>query len=78
MTHHDLIDVAEAMVLDPLRDHPEELRKFRDEVLYAPLPGSKKAKRRAQADALAQFGVNDISKVRPGKPKKKKKAKEPS
>ena len=46
-------------------------------MLYAPLPGSKKAKRRAQADALAQFGVKDISKVRPGKPKKKK-AKEPS
>jgi hypothetical protein len=63
MNHHDLLDVAEAMLLDPLRDHPEEMRKFRDEVLYAPLEGSRKAKRKAQADALAQFGV-DMSNVK--------------
>lgn len=58
MTATDLLDVAEAMLLEPLRDHPEELRKFREEHLCAPLPGSRKAKKKAQADALAQFGVD--------------------
>jgi hypothetical protein len=72
MTHHDLLDIAEAMLLDPLRDHPAEMSKFRTEVLYAPLEGSRKAKRKAQADALAQFGI-DMSKVTPGMGRKKKK-----
>ena len=58
MNHYDLLDVAEAMLLDPLRDHPEEMRKFRDDVLYAPLPGSRKAKRKAQAAALAAMGLD--------------------
>lgn len=58
MTSDDLLDVCEAMLLEPLRDHPEELRKFREEHLYAPLPGSRESKRKAQADALAQFGVD--------------------
>jgi hypothetical protein len=63
MTHYDLLDVAEAMLLDPLRDHPEEMRKFRAEVLYAPLEGTRKAKRKSQADTLAQFGI-DLDKVK--------------
>jgi hypothetical protein len=50
------------MLLEPLRDHPEELHKFREEHLYAPLPGTRKAKRKAQADSLAQFGV-DINNI---------------
>lgn len=58
MTHEDVLDVCESMILDPLRDHPEELRKFRDDVLYAPLPGSRQAKRRATAGALAAMGVD--------------------
>lgn len=70
MNHHDLLDVAEAMLLEPLRDHPEELRKFREEHLYAPLPGTRKAKRRAQAAALAQFGV-DMNNLKVKRVKKK-------
>lgn len=65
MTHRDLLDVAEAMLLEPLRDHPEELDKFRRDVLYAPLPGTRKAKRKAQAAAMAQFGV-DLDNVKVG------------
>ena len=65
MSHHDLLDVAESVLLAPLRDHPEEFNRFRDEVLYAPLEGSKKAKKRAQADALAQMGV-DINAMQAG------------
>jgi hypothetical protein len=75
MTHHDLLDVAEAMLLEPLRDHPEEMTKFRTEVLYAPLEGSRKAKRKAQADALAQFGI-DLDKVKVGKVPAKKAARD--
>jgi hypothetical protein len=71
MTSADLLDVAEAMLLEPLRDHPEELRKFREEHLYAPLPGSRKAKRKAQADALSQFGV-DMSNIKVKRVPKKK------
>lgn len=70
MTSHDLLDVAEAMLLEPLRDHPEEMRKFRDEVLYAPLEGTRKAKRKAQAETLARFGV-DLTKVKPQRLPKK-------
>ena len=71
MTSADLLDVAEVMLLEPLRDHPEELRKFREEHLYAPLPGSRKAKKKAQADALSQFGV-DMSNIKVKRVPKKK------
>jgi hypothetical protein len=67
MNHYDLLDVVEAMLLDPLRDHPEEMRKFRDEVLYAPLEGSRKAKRKAQAAALAAMGLDIKSLSKKGK-----------
>lgn len=62
MTSHDLLDVCEAMLLEPLRDHPEEMRKFREDHLYAPLPGTRKAKKKAQSETLAQFGV-DMAKL---------------
>lgn len=65
MNHEDVLDVCEAMILEPLRDHPEELRKFRDEVLYAPLAGSRLAKKKASLGALAAMGVDPKS-VRPG------------
>lgn len=65
MDHDDVLDVAEAMLLEPLRDHPEEMRKFREEHLYAPLPGTRQAKKRASLGALAAMGV-DPKKVRPG------------
>ena len=65
MGHHDLLDVAEATLLEPLESHPEELRKFRDETLYAPLEGSVLAKKRAKANALAAMGV-DINAVKAG------------
>ena len=58
MNHHDLLDIAEAFLLEPLFGHPEEFQKFRNESLYAPLQGSKAAKRRAQREALAAMGVN--------------------
>lgn len=65
MTHHDLLDVAEAYLLEPLVGHPDEFKKFREEVLYAPMEGSKKAKQRAQAAALAAMGL-DIATVQAG------------
>lgn len=57
--------MCEAMILEPLRDHPEQMRKFRDETLYAPLPGTKQAKRKASLGALAAMGVDPKS-IRPG------------
>lgn len=57
--------MCEAMILEPLRDHPEQMRKFRDEHLYAPLPGTRQAKRKASLGALAAMGV-DPSMIRPG------------
>lgn len=65
MTHEDVLDVAEALLLEPLRDHPEEMRRFRQESLYAPLPGTRQAKKRASLGALAAMGV-DPKKVKPG------------
>ena len=58
MNHHDLLDVAEVLLMTPLERHPEEFAKFRDEVLYAPMEGTKAAKRRAQREALAAMGVD--------------------
>ena len=65
MNHHDLLDAGEAFLMEPLVEHPEEFRKFREEVLYAPLEGSKKAKQRAQRAALAGMGI-DIDTIKAG------------
>lgn len=58
MTSDDLLDVAEAALLEPLRKHPEELAKFRETHLYAPLPGTKQSKKAAKANALAAMGID--------------------
>lgn len=71
MSHHDLLDVAEALLMAPLEEHPEEFRKFRDETLYAPLEGSVEAKKRAKREAIAAMGI-DPSKIRSGMKMSKK------
>lgn len=60
-----MLDIGEAMLLEPLMGHPEELAKFRAETLYAPLEGSRAAKKRAQAAALASSGI-DINALQVG------------
>jgi len=65
MDHLDLLDLAEAVLLAPLVEHPEQLDKFRRETLYAPLPGSKTAKKKAKLSALAAMGIDPKS-VKPG------------
>ena len=56
MPHPWLLGVAEALLLRPLQHDPAKADEFRHDVLYAPLPGSKEAKRRATMDVLAAMG----------------------
>lgn len=58
MPHPWLLGVAEALLLRPLQHDPAKADEFRHDVLYAPLPGSKEAKRRATMDVLAAMGVS--------------------
>lgn len=74
MTADDLIDVAEVLLLEPLAQHPKQRDEFVRDHLYAPLPGSRKARKRAQAMALAQMGI-DIDKVTAGMRRNKDTAK---
>ena len=58
MSSTDLLDAAEALLLRPLQDHPEQMEKFRQDVLFAPLEGSRTSKIKAQTQALSQFGMD--------------------
>ena len=51
----DLLDMAEAEILHPLLDHPEQFDKFRRETLYAPLEGTFERRRAAQEKLVGQF-----------------------
>lgn len=64
LTGRDLRDMAMALMVEPLAGQPDKLAEFVDDVLYAPLPGSAEAKRKAKADALKEAGIPNMAAVR--------------